>query len=509
MTIVAMTGASGTMGKEAVASLMRAPDVKLRVLLRTTARGRTCATRLQKSYGARVEILFGDIRSYADCLRLIQNAQYLIHLAAVIPPRADHEPEGTMTTNRNGTCHLVDAVLESGNHTKFIHISTVAIYGHRTEAHPWGRVGDPLVTSAFDVYGLSKTMAERYVLDSDLAHWVVLRQTGVLYDNILMNNISDGLIFHTPWNVPIEWVTARDSGVLLANLIQRDLQQSIDGFWQKVYNIGGGADARQTGYETFEAGFQLIGGSAKRFFAPNWNLPRNFHCFWFSDSDILEELFHFRSQSCADFWRWYQMRHRLYAAGRLMPAALLRKLVIEPLLKNRNAPVYWLKQGDQPRIQAFFGGQQAFEQIPAHWEEVALLCERADYAQLKQYDQRYALNHGYDENKPDAQLGIEDMRQAAAFRGGRCLSPKMTSGNLYTKLLWQCHEGHTFEASPYTVLKAGHWCSDCCTPEYQWRMDVVAKHSLFHAQIWNDSHSPDENYIYSLQNGTTAMEAVK
>ena len=91
----------------------------------------------------------------------------------------------------------------------------------------------------------------------------------------------------------------------------------------------------------------------------------------------------------------------------------------------------------------------------------------------------------------------------------QCLSADLSPGDLYTKLRWQCYQGHTFEASPYTVLKAGHWCSSCCTPEYQWRMDVVAKHSPFHAQVWNDSHHAEENYIYSLQNGTAIMETVK
>ena len=148
-------------------------------------------------------------------------ADYLIHLAAVIPPSADHDDALTMTTNRGGTKNLIDAVVATGNRARFIHISTVAIYGHRNEKHPWGHVGDPLVTSAFDVYGLSKTMAEYSVLESDLRCWAVLRQTGVLYDNILMNNIQDGLMFHTPWNVPIEWVTARDSGMILIAIRKR------------------------------------------------------------------------------------------------------------------------------------------------------------------------------------------------------------------------------------------------------------------------------------------------
>lgn len=506
MITIAMTGASGTMGKEAVREMMGNPDVVLRVLLRRTKRGMKCAARLCRSYGERVNILFGDVRSYDDCFNLCRDVDYLIHLAAIIPPKADHDEMLTMTTNRDGTKNLIDAVIAHGNRAKFIHISTVAIYGNRNEKHPWGRVGDPLVTSAFDVYGLSKTMAEYAVLESDLRCWAVLRQTGVLYDNILMNNISDGLMFHTPWNVPIEWVTARDSGILLANIIRQDLAGEAEGFWKMVYNIGGGEASRQTGYETFDDGFRLIGGSVKRFFEPNWNLPRNFHCFWFSDSDELEERFHFRTQGCDDFWRWYAKRHPLYRAGRIVPPQLLRKLVIEPLMKNSNAPAYWLAHEDTARIQAYFGGWDAYKRLSENWDDTALLCESVSYENLKNYDHRFALDHGYDESKADNALDIEDMRDAAAFRGGKCLSEDMTRGEMYRKLRWRCHEGHVFEAAPYTILKAGHWCPACCQGDREWRMDQVAKHSPFHAQVWLDSHALEENYVYSLRDGQARME---
>ncbi len=73
-----------------------------------------------------------------------------------------------------------------------------------------------------------------------------------------MNNISDGLMFHTPWNVPIEWVTAHDSGVLMKNILKRDSNHEVDSFWSNIYNIGGGAGCRETGYETFDHGFIVI-----------------------------------------------------------------------------------------------------------------------------------------------------------------------------------------------------------------------------------------------------------
>ncbi len=53
---------------------------------------------------------------------------------------------------------------------------------------------------------------------------------------------------------------------------------------------------------------------------------------------------------------------------------------------------------------------------------------------------------------------IEEMKELAKERGGKCLSTKYV--NIDTKLRWRCKEGHEWEAIPYTVKK-GHWCPKC------------------------------------------------
>jgi len=53
---------------------------------------------------------------------------------------------------------------------------------------------------------------------------------------------------------------------------------------------------------------------------------------------------------------------------------------------------------------------------------------------------------------------IEEMKQLAKNRRGFCLSNKYT--NNYTKLRWQCSEGHEWDSTPKHVKK-GHWCPYC------------------------------------------------
>ena len=75
------------------------------------------------------------------------------------------------------------------------------------------------------------------------------------------------------------------------------------------------------------------------------------------------------------------------------------------------------------------------------------------------------------------------------------MSPSMKKGDLRTKLKWACHDGHEFEASPYTVIKAGFWCPVCCQP-VPWNFDALSKKIPFFAQAWYNSHSPEENEFY-------------
>ncbi len=492
--LIAVTGAGGSIGRVVVSKLLENQDNVCRLLMKDSSKNRKLFRKLQRSFGSRVQLTSGDVQQKEVCLELVKGADAVLHLAAVIPPKADHDEKLTWKVNYQGTCNIADAILETGNTAKLIFFSSVAVYGHRTEQHLWGRVGDPLLPSVFDSYGASKVKAERYILESDLQKWVILRETGVLYDNMMMNNIHDGLIFQTPPNVLIEWVTAHDTAVLIDGILNS--ADDVKSFWNNVYNIGGGPACRQTGFDTYKDGFKLIGGDAKKIFEPKWHNLRNFHCFWFSDSEILENMFHFQKESCDDFWKWFAKKHRIYRLGSLLPAGLIKSLILKPLLKNSNAPAFWVASGNEAKIAATYGSMEKYNQIPDSWEDVDLICERKDFEEKKKYAPEYDLSHGYDENKPESELTIRDLREAAAFRGGRLISLDIKPGDLRTKLTWQCHNRHVFRSSPYTVLKAGHWCPYCCSPETEWNFDALSKKIPFFAQVWYDSHEKEEDRVY-------------
>ncbi len=56
-------------------------------------------------------------------------------------------------------------------------------------------------------------------------------------------------------------------------------------------------------------------------------------------------------------------------------------------------------------------------------------------------------------------LSIKDLQITAKSRGGKCLSPEyITSG---TKLLWECSKGHQWEATPASIRGRESWCPKC------------------------------------------------
>ena len=505
--IIALTGASGSIGKVVLNKIMQNGDVFLKILLRNSKKNIKFVKKLKKQYKNKIEIIYGDITNIEDCVNLIGGTSYTIHLAAMIPPQADHHENAAIKINETGTQNIIQAILRNNNQSKLIYMSTVAVYGNRNGKHYWGRVGDPLLPGPFDIYGSTKLRSERHILDSELNNFVILRETAVLYDNLLMNNIKDGLIFQTCLNTHIEWTTAVDTAELINNIIMEDGAREDKQFWNKIYNVGGGEQSRQTGYEAFNDGFKIIGSDIETFFEPNWTLPeRNFHCFWFSDSDRLNEILHFRKQSSSDFWEFYKNKHKLYSLGKIINPEIIKTFVLEPLLNSSTAPMCWINNNDLPRLQAYYGGREKASQIETNWQNVDLICKKDGYNKTKHTKNATFLSHGYNENKKDEDIDIQDLKDAAKFRGGECLAKTMEKGDLYSKVKWRCHDGHEFFASPYTILKAGHWCDKCALPLDEWNLDKLAKHSPFHAQVWYDFHEKDENFIYKLKNGVASME---
>ncbi len=478
-----LTGATGVMGAAGLEELMKRRDrFDITILVRPSESNRKKMKPLETEDG--VKIVWGDLTKYEDVLKGVTGADYVLHVGGMVSPKADYYPITTRRVNVSAAENIVQAVLAQPNASdiKVVYIGSVAQTSDRNPPLHWGRTGDPICISVYDHYAISKTLAERVFVESGIKNWVCLRQSGILYPGILKN--YDPIMFHVPLRGVLEWATVEDSGRVLANLCEDDVR---DSFWNRFYNIGSGAEYRITNYEFMKLMLKAISCPCpEKIYDPKWFVLRNFHGQWYVDSDILEEHLHFRENLPIGeyFKRLSQNAPSYFRLARFAPPFAVRMAMRSLACKKGLGTQDWIKTRNQERISSFYGTYEDWENIPG-WD--ALDVSRPS-------DTAVHIDHGYDESKPQSELDIVDMNQAAEFRGGKCLSKKMTKGDMAGKLEWECQFGHRFEASPALVLLGGHWCPECLPPA--WDYDRIAAGNPFFAQVWHPLHGLDESNRY-------------
>lgn len=500
MFSIAITGITGNMGSATLQALESASGIDCIKLLCHSKKRMKKLLKKHKKLRGKIKVIEGGITSEKAVAELVKDVGLVVNMAAVIPPRADHQPQNAVACNQTGTELIVREIEKLGDAMPaLVHISSVAVYGNRCGAHRYGRVGDPLMATPFDVYSTTKIRAEFAVLESNIKKFAVLRQSAMLHPNMLSDNLSDGLMFHTVFTAPLEWVTAHDSGVLISAIAQAVAADRVpDGFWGKCFNIAGGKANRKYGIQTFDDGFAVMKAGAKDFFLPHYNAVRNFHGVWFSDGDVLDGMFGYISQTTDDYWREVFKAHPVFALGKLAPRSLVKKFVIDKLLKSTNAPAYWVKHGDEARIYAYFGGRDSYDRLKnTAWADVPPL----DLAAIELGDNDEQVYYGFDFFKPDGELTQADLRSVAEAHGGELIGT--FDGDMYKKLEWRTQDGEIFFAKPYTVLRGGHW-HNSTYGEFVWDFDRLCKKDRVFASVWYDSHGRDEDVVYSLADDWSA-----
>ncbi|WP_405345137.1 NAD-dependent epimerase/dehydratase family protein [Ruminococcus sp.] len=492
MMTVFMTGAGGGMGYESFKQML--PDIgklyKLIIFDLDNEKNHALFDRYQNKKG--LTIKYGDLLNKDDVDYCVRKSDLCLHIAAFVSPQADYFPKKAMQNNYGSTTNIVEAIQTQGkaDSYKFVYIGTVAETGDRMPPIHWGRVGDPIKPSMFDYYAVSKVAAERYVIECGLKYWVSLRQTGIM--GPAMAKIRDAIQFHNCLDNVLEYVSDRDSGRAMRNLCAFDADGSLDNsFWGHIYNIGGGESCRVDTYTMFQLMYGEIGfKNLDPVIDPKLTATRNFHGQYYLDSDKLEDYLHFRSDSMQYFYDAYLKElGAAKTAGKIMckfPGGqkLMGSIIkgtFKEALNSEHGTKHWLDTNMEDHIDAYWGSRKAWEAIPE---------KLSDMEHFTDWDTVVPIDHGYDESKPESELTLEDMKKAAEFRGGACLSDSMTKGDWRTKLQFRCAFGHSFDASPRLVLEGGHWCPEC--ERKSWNYGERAKVDPFFAQVWNPLHEADE-----------------
>lgn len=491
--IVGLFGSSGHMGLPTLEEFLKIEEIDyVKVLLEKKYSRNKLVKRLAKKNPGRIHIYYGNVSNKEDVLNVVQGCSYLFNLAGAIPPRSELHPEDSYAANELGVKNIIE-VIEQHPEIRLIDITTMALYGHHKMNHPFQRVGDPLFPGVYDFYTTHKLRGEFALLESNIPYFTIIRQTAMIYLDMLTSNVNSGIMFHTPFNAPFEWSTAEDSARLMASIIREDLKGNLnyDNFWRKIFNLGGGEESRISGYETIQGGFSLFGGSVKDFYEPRFNITRNFHGGFFVDGDELEKLFHYRKDNINDYWNKIAKAHKELSFARIVPHKLIKKFSIETNFKDPISPAYWYKHNEEALLVAYFGSKEKYENLPQKWGEFKVY----DYKEYRSLSTYKPIDYGFDIDKKDKDITLEDLQNVAKKHGGKLLSKSFKTGDVYAKLEWENSDGEKFTARPYTVFRGGHWYNPIYR-DYIWDFDRLCKKDEIFAAFWYDSHDKDENHCY-------------
>ncbi|MCM1490336.1 MAG: NAD(P)-dependent oxidoreductase [Muribaculum sp.] len=361
MKKIFLTGATGVMGlhglRELVGSTQR---YEITVLARESKKNKKLLTPF---IAKGVNVIWGDLLDRKAVERGVDTADIVLHVGGMVSPAADWYPEQTIRTNIGSMQNIIEAAQKRKDTVKIVYIGSVSQYGPHNVPNHWGRSGDPLNPDPNDAYAYSKTEAERMLIESGLKWWVSLRQTGILHSGLL-KKASDPISFHVPIRGVLEWVTAEDSG----RLLERVCRDSVpDSFWNKCYNVGGGAQYRLTNYE-FECRILKAMGCPppEKIFETKWFATDNFHGMWFADSDDLEEILHFRSGITPEEY-FRQMKRELpwyFSLAPLAPAFAIKMYMKKVANTPQLGTMWWIKHNVTSRINAAWGSKEAWESLP-------------------------------------------------------------------------------------------------------------------------------------------------
>ena len=320
---VLITGAFGNIGESALLELLpRGIDVVAFDL--PTKHNRKVYRGLE--HKSNLEVVWGNITNRELVSRTISDdLDCIIHLAALIPPVSEANPELAYEVNVGGTRNLLDGVSFSNSKPKFVYASSIATYGHSDGSGPPRSASDSQI--ATDNYTSHKIECEGLVKESGLP-WTIL-QFGVVAPLMLGSDFGP-ILFDIPLEQRIEFVHTRDIGLAVANAVTA----ASEG---KTLLVGGGEDCRMYYGEFAEALLEAMGvgmlpesafkqpASSEDYFYTDW-----------MDSQEAQEILQYQTRSFQQFLGDYRklLGHGRYLVRLFRPVIRWRLLSQSPYYKK-------------------------------------------------------------------------------------------------------------------------------------------------------------------------------
>jgi nucleoside-diphosphate-sugar epimerase len=336
MKRVLLTGASGTVGKEVLSQLYEnRGEIEITVFDIESKKTRSLYDKFKKN----IEVVYGDISDKKDTRKVCENKDIVIHLAAIIPPQADKFPELAEAVNIRGTKNIIECIEELSPEAYLIYSSSISVYGDRN-TNPWIKTSDKLIPSDRDEYARTKIEAENIILDCKL-NWTIFRLTAIMGTD---NHKPSSLMFHMPLDTQLEIATPKDTGRAFVNALSH-----LDELSKKIYNLGGGEQCRISYKDFLTRSFEIF-GLGRLDFHDNSFAKRNFHCGYYEDGNILNEILDFRRDTIEDYFKNLK---KSISPVRKITTSVFGK-IIKHSLQKQSDPLEAIITNNKPEIEHFF-----------------------------------------------------------------------------------------------------------------------------------------------------------
>ena len=332
---ILLTGASGTVGYFVLKMLVQQGIFDITVFDIETKKSK----RLLNKYKSKVNLIYGDISRMDEVKQACFDKDIVIHLAAVIPPLADDEPEIASRVNVIGTKNLVESIEELSPEAFFIYSSSVAIYGDRLK-NPDIFTTDTLAPSLGDEYAKTKIKAEEIIQASRL-NWTIFRLSAIMGSN---NHEVGKLMFHMPLGTAIEICTPEDTARAFVNAVNHSGELN-----HKIFNLGGGSSCRIIYKDLLSRSFEIF-GLGELDFPENTFAEKNFHCGYYADGDKLEEIVHFRQDTMDDYF--LRVKENTNCIKKMFTRIFTKR--IKRMLQSKSEPFNARKNNEKELIDRFF-----------------------------------------------------------------------------------------------------------------------------------------------------------
>lgn len=309
------------------------------VLVRDTKKNR----RKLKQFGSTFSIYWGDITNYEHVLNAVVGKDLVIHLAALIPTVETNEAI-VNRVNIGGTENIVRAMESQCPDAFLLFSSSLAIYGDRIK-DPYIKIGDPLTGVEHDNYSRTKVEAEKIIQQSKL-NWSIFRLSAIMG---IGNHKISGIMFEVPLETPFEIATVRDTARAFVNSIPKTNELN-----HRIFNLSGGESCRILYSDFLSNAFEAFGMGKPNF--PEYAFARqNFHCGYFLDGDVLEEILQFRSDTIESYFQ----RFRASVPGIQRIVTIPFAPIVKKYLSTLSEPLQAFKKKDKEKIEFFFGKIEA------------------------------------------------------------------------------------------------------------------------------------------------------